>query len=329
VQHHAHERGFFYHFVDAASGKRAWQSEASTIDTALLLQGALFAREYLRDREVDVLVDWIYARIDWPWAMDDGRTLTHGWRPESGFIDQRWERYSELLGMYLLGIGAPRKSLPAESWHAWGREPRASFGERTFIHCAPLFTHQYAHAWFDFRGNRDAHADYWQNSVDATLAQRAWSAAQQPRYKYWSNDFWGLTASDSEHGYIAWGTPGPGEPDLSDGTVVPCAPGGSLPFAPAECVTALRRMREVGGPKAWGRYGFVDAFNPHTGWAATEVNGINVGITLVMAENLRTGMVWRSFMRAPEVRRGMQLAGFSGFSSVKTSAVAVLATMGE
>lgn len=319
VQQHAHERGWFYHFVDMSKGQRVWQSEASTIDTALLLQGALFAREYLRDREVNALVDWIYARIDWPWAMNDSRTLTHGWKPESGFIEHRWGYYSELLGLYLLGIGAPRRPLPPESWHAWKREPRVSFGERTFIHCGPLFTHQYSHAWFDFRGRRDAYADYWQNSIDATLAQRAWSAAQQHRFKFWSQDFWGLTASDSEHGYVAWGTPTPTNPDLSDGTVVPCAPGGSLPFAPAECVTALRRMREVGGPRAWGRYGFVDAFNPQTGWASTEVIGIDVGITLVMAENLRTGLVWQAFMRAPEVQRGMKLAGFSGLSSAEVA----------
>jgi hypothetical protein len=324
VQKHSHERGWFYHFVDAATGTRVWQSEASTIDTALLLQGALFAREYLRDHEVNALVDWIYARIDWRWAMDDGLTLSHGWRPESGFIEHRWGNYSELMGLYLLGVGAPRKPLPPESWNAWNRAPRVSFGERTFIQCGPLFTHQYAHAWFDFRGRRDAHADYWQNSIDATLAQRAWSAAQHSRFKHWSQDFWGLTASDSEHGYMAWGTPGPTEIDQSDGTVVPCAPGGSLPFAPAECVTALRTMREVGGPKAWGRYGFVDAFNPQTGWAAGDVIGINVGITLIMAENLRTGLVWREFMRAAEVQRGMQLAGFSETKS-STFAALVLA----
>ena len=325
VQQHAHERGFFYHFVDPATGQRVWNSEASTIDTALLLQGAIFAREYLRDREVNALVDWIYARIDWPWATNDSRTLTHGWKPETGFIEHRWGFYSELMGLYLLGIGAPRKPLPADSWQAWKRAPLVSFEDRTFIHCGPLFTHQFSHAWFDFRGRRDSHADYFQNSIDATLAQRAWSAAQQHRFKYWSKDFWGLTASESANGYVAWGTPIPGEPDLSDGTVVPCAPGGSLPFAPAECVTALRQMREIGGPRALGRYGFVDAFNPHTGWASTEVIGIDVGITLIMAENLRTGLVWEAFMRAPEVRRGMQLAGFSGLNEADGAVLAVAA----
>lgn len=306
---HAHERGWFYHFVDVKTGERAWKSEASTIDTALFLQGALMAREYLRDRETSALVDAIYARIDWQWALNGGRTLSHGWKPESGFIPHRWDSYSELMGLYLLGIGAPAKPLPADSWHAWSRGSRARHEGRTFIQCGPLFTHQYAHGWFDFRGRRDAYADYWQNSVDATLAQRAWSARQGGRFQHWSKELWGLTASDGPRGYMAWGTPGRDE-DQSDGTLVPCAPGGSLPFAPRECLTALHRMRHAGGAAVWGRYGFADAFNPQTGWTSPDVIGIDVGIMLVMAENLRSGLVWQRFMRAPEVKRGMDRAGF-------------------
>lgn len=304
---HAHERGWFYHFVDAANGRRVWRSEASTIDTALLLQGALFAREYLRDREVTARTAEIYARIDWQWALDGGTTLSHGWRPESGFIAHRWDSFAEMMGLYLLGIGAPERALPPETWRAWRREPVVRRGERVFVQCGPLFAHQYAHAWFDFRGRRDRGHDWWQNSVDATLAQREWSAAQHARYPAWAGEWWGLTASDSARGYVAWGTPGPWK-DESDGTLVPCAPGGSLPFAPAECLAALRQMRAQGGPGAWGRYGFADAFNPHTGWAAPDVVAINTGITLVMAENLRTGLLWRYFMRAPEVQRGMRMA---------------------
>jgi hypothetical protein len=210
------------------------------------------------------------------------------------------------MGLYLLGIGAPHRPLPAETWDAW-RRPRAEYAGHNFIQGGPLFTHQYAQAWFDFRDRRDAYADYWQNSVDATLAQRAWFAKQ--RENYWSDDVWGLTASDSVLGYQAWGTPGH-DAERSDGTLVPCAPGGSLPFAPRECLNTLERMRVIGGASVWGRYGFADAFNPETGWASPDVIGINVGITLIMAENLRTGMVWDTFMRAPEVQRGMQLAGF-------------------
>lgn len=141
------------------------------------------------------------------------------------------------------------------------------------------------------------------------MAHREWSADQEGRFPQWSKVLWGVTTSDSVGGYVAWGGPGL---DLAkiDGTLVPCAPGGSLPFAPQECLAALREMRREGGERVWGRYGFADAFNPHTGWVASDVIGIDQGIMLVMAENLRSGLVWENFMRAPEVRRGMQLAGF-------------------
>lgn len=308
ADHVEHEGGWFYHFVDAHTGRRAGRSEASTIDTALFLQGALCAREYFRDAETTELVNRIYARVDWTWALNGGKTLTHGWVPERGFIPHRWDSYSEHMGLYLLGIGAPQKALPASTWDAW-RRPKAQYAGRTFIRGGPLFTHQYAQAWFDFRGRRDAYADYWQNSIDATLAQRAWFGTQRNRFRHLSEDVWGLTASDSPYGYVAWGTPGH-ETEYMDGTLVPCAPGGSLPFAPRECLTALERMREIGGNQVWGRYGFSDAFNPETGWKAHDVIGIDVGIMLIQAENLRTGFVWDTFMRAPEVQRGMQLAGF-------------------
>jgi hypothetical protein len=303
------EHGWIYHYIDARTGARAWHCEASTIDTALFLQGALGAREYFNDPEIGTLVDKLYARIDWGWALNGGTLLSHGWRPETGFIKNRWDRYSEMLGMYLLGIGAPSHALPAETWNAWQRRPIVNYKGRTFIQCPPLFTHQYTHAWFDFRGVRDAYADYWQNSVDATLAQRQWCADMGKKFSHWSLDLWGVTSSDGPHGYMTWGGPGGGI-ETVDGTVAPCAPGGSLPFAPRECLDALKTMRTVGGDRVWRRYGFVDAFNPETGWCSSDVIGIDVGITLIMAENLRTGRVWKDFMRAPEVRRGMQLAGF-------------------
>jgi len=314
--------GWFYHFVDSRTGRHAAGSEVSTIDTALFLQGALSAREYFGDAETRAYVDRIYRRIDWHWAQNGQLTLAMGWKPRTGFIPYRWDSYCELMGLYLLGLGAPEHPLPAASWDAW-RRPTAKIAGRTFIQCAPLFTHQYSHAWFDFRGVRDAYADYWQNSVDATLAQRDWSAAQRGRYTHWSPTLWGLTASDSAHGYRAWGTPANEADDESDGTVVPCAPGGSLPFAPRDCLATLHAMRDFGGGKAWGCYGFADAFNPETGWVGQDVIGIDVGITLVMAENLRSGLVWRCFMRAPEVQRGMRVAGFRPTSERQVRVVAV------
>jgi hypothetical protein len=304
-----HEKGWIYHFVGSRDGRRAWRSEASTIDTALFLKGALMAREYFGTPAIRQLVDGIYSRIDWQWALNHGTTLSHGWTPESGFLKSRWDSYSELLGMYLLGIGAPSNPLPAETWQAWRRGPVITYGDRTFINCPPLFTHQYPQAWFDFRGRTDGLTDYWQNSVNATLAQREWCADLASKFAHWSLDLWGVTASDSAKGYIDWGGPQNGSARL-DGTVVPCAPGGSLPFAPQECLRALRTMREIGGAAVWGRYGFADAFNPQTGWVSPDVIAIDVGITLLMAENMRSGLVWRTFMKAPEAQRGLKLAGF-------------------
>ncbi len=304
-----HVRGWFYHFLHVGDGTRAWRSEASTIDTALLMQGALVAREYFKDPEITGLVDALYARIDWNWALNGGFTLSHGWRPETGFIPWRWDQYAEMLGLYLLGLGAPERPLPPSSWHSWRRGPIMEYAGRSYMHCAPLFTHQFSHAWFDFRGRQDAYADYWRNSVDATLAQRQWCADQSASFPHWSLDLWGLTASDSAKGYVAWGGPNL-SPEKHDGTLVPCAPGGSLPFAPAECLNTLRRMRELGGDQLWGRYGFADAFNPHTNWVASDVIAIDQGIMLLMSENLRSGFVWRMFMQAPEVRRALELAGF-------------------
>ena len=324
TDHLQQEHGWFYHFVDQRSGRRAWQSEVSTIDTALFLQGMIFAREYMHDPETIALVNRIYGRIDWRWALHGALTLTHGWFPETGFIPYRWDSYSELMGMYLLGIGASKQPLPPESWEAWRRGPRAEYDGQSYLRGGPLFTHQYSHAWFDFCDVHDAFADYWQNSTEATLAQRAWCASQSSRFHHWSRDMWGVTASDSAHGYTAWGEPdGDGGGGGTDGTLVPCAPGGSLPFAPRECLTALRRMREIGGAAVWGRYGFADAFNPETGWVSPDVIGIDNGIILIMAENLRSGLVWRKFMRAPEVQRGMALAGFLPNRQRMTATLAV------
>lgn len=304
-----HERGWIYHFLDMRTGARVWECEASTVDTALFLQGALQAREYLKDPEVTRLVNLLYARIDWSWALNGGTTLSHGWRPENGFIPHRWDSFAEMLGLYLLGIGAPANPLPPATWRAWKRGPVVTYGGRTFIQCPPLFTHQYTQAWFDFRGLSDAGVNYWQNSIDATLAQREWCAAKTVDFPEWSREIWGVTASDGPRGYSAHGVPF-GPHDEFDGTIAPCAAGGSLPFAPRECMSALLKIWVV-GPKLWGRYGFVDAFNPRNGWVSTDVVGIDVGITLLMAENMRSGFVWQYFMAAPEVKRSLRLAGFS------------------
>jgi hypothetical protein len=303
-------RGFHFHFVDVNSGARVWNCELSSVDTALLMAGVLTARQYYKGTEVEELATKIYHRVDWPWMLAGGKTLSMGWTPEGGFLGARWDGYSEQMLLYLLGIGSPTHPLPPETWHAWRREPVITYAGRTYLQCPPLFTHQYSHAWIDFRHKRDAYADYWRNSVLATLAHRQFCIDLRDKFPKYAENLWGITASDGPNGYKAWGGPPATTQPPIDGTVVPCAAAGSIPFAPRETLAALRFMLEQYGDRIWKKYGFVDAFNPHTGWVATDVIGIDVGITLLMAENYRSGFVWKYFMQNPEIQRAMQLAGF-------------------
>jgi hypothetical protein len=209
--------------------------------------------------------------------------------------------------LYLLAIGSPTHPIPPASWSAWAR-PTILFQGLSYISpAAPLFIHQYSHAWFDFRSKQDAFANYFQNSITATQAHRLFCLSLNPRFSDYSNDLWGITASDSVNGYVVWG--GPPSIGPIDGTVVPAATGGSLPFLPSETIHVLRWIRGH-YPNAWKRYGFVDAFNPLNGWYNPDVIGINLGNMAVMAENARSGSVWQTFMQNPEAGAAMSLSGF-------------------
>jgi len=307
-----HEHGFFYHFVDMHTAERAFRSEISSIDTALLLLGALHARAYFDSKPIRQLATEIYERVDWKWMLIGGETLDHGFKPEVGFLKSRWDSYSELMGMYLLAIGSPTHPIPASSWEAWAR-PVFEYGDLRYINAqAPLFIHQSAHAWVDFRHKHDRHADYFENSRIATLAHKRFCLSLHDKYPWYSNELWGITASDSEHGYVVWGGPPPMGP--IDGSIVPCAAGGSLVFMPEDCKLVLKTIFDR-YPKAWTRYGFVDAFNPKTGWYDPEILGIDQGIMLLMAENLRNEGVWKTFMRNEEIVRAMKAVGFKGDTS--------------
>lgn len=302
-----HEHGFYYHFIDMNSGERLWQCEISSIDTSLLLCGVLMARQYFGDAEIQDLATKIYERVDWPWMLNGGKTFSMGWMPESGFLDSRWDRYCELMLIYLLAMGSPTHPVPDETWKAWTRPTVRFQGIEYISGHDPLFTHQYSQAWFDFRGKRDTYADYFENSVKATRAHKLFCLSLRKEFPDYSDSLWGITSSDSTAGYQAWG--GPPRLGRLDGSVVPCAAGGSLPFLFPDCMRVLRTMRERYG-KSWGRYGFVDAFNPLRNWYNSDVIGIDLGITMLMAENQRSGFVWNTFMKNQEAEKGMEKAGF-------------------
>jgi hypothetical protein len=302
------QNGFFYHFVDMNTGQRVNNSEVSSIDTAILLCGVLTCRQHFQDQQIVDLATQIYQRIIWPWMLNGGNTFSMGWTPESGFLTTRWDTYSELMMLYLLAVGATANSIPASAWQAFGR-PSLNYQGLTYITntSAPLFIHQYSHAWFDFRNKQDAYANYFNNSITATQAHKLFCLSLAGQFSDYSNKLWGITASDSVNGYVAWG--GPPAMGPIDGSVVPCAAGGSIPFLSSDCIAVLRNIQSA-FPKAWQRYSFVDAFNPLSGWYDTDVLGIDLGIMMLMAENQRTGFVWNTFMKNPEAVAAMTAVGF-------------------
>jgi hypothetical protein len=299
------ERGFFYHFLDSASGKRIWKSELSSVDTTWLLCGVLHAGAYWEDAEVKKLSAELLARTDWEWMLNGSRTLSHGWTPEFGFLNYRWDAYSELLGMYLLAVSSETHPIPASCWNAISRPMRDYQGIFFMDAGAPLFVHQYSHAWFDFSDRIDRYANYYRNSVRATEAHRLYCLSYAHKFPWYGPEMWGVTASDSRTGYRAWCSPSL----PPDGTLVPCAAGGSLVFLPLMCGAVLQNMVDNYGDKIWKKYGFIDAFHPGEKWYSRYTLGIDQGIILLMTANMRRRSVWNSVMSTPQAKRAMEAVG--------------------
>jgi hypothetical protein len=304
------KNGWFYHWLDRETGERRWNSEISSIDTALLLGGILTVKQcFADDSEIVSLAKKIHERVDFVWMLNNDRyILTHGWKPESGFLESVWGDYSENAILYLLAIGANKKAIHWKSWYSWKRQWTDFGGYRYLSAKAPIFVHQYSHAWFDFRGKRERlkgfKTDYHENSVLATRAHRACNLSLSKKFPGYSENIWGISAMDSSRGYVVWDCP-PASPEI-DGTVAPYVAAASLMFTPDIALPAIKEMKQRYGDKIYGRYGFPDAFNPTTGWVAPELIGIDAGIQLIGIENFRTGKVWNWFMLNPEAAKGLE-----------------------
>ena len=347
-------KGFFYHFLDMRRGLRFGRCELSTIDTALLIAGVVFAGAWFdradpAEREIRELATRLYARVDWRWAQDqpDDPRLSMGWHPESGFIARRWNGYTEAMILYLLALGSPSHPIAPTAWDAWCATYHENWrGEGPARHLAgaPQFWHQYSHVWIDFRGIRDAAMrragfDYFENSRRATIAQRDYAIRNPGGWKGYGADVWGLTACDGPGdltatiggrerrigGYAARGPVG--FPDgLDDGTLAPTAIAASLPFAPDLVLAALAAVRQRYGAMIWGRYGFLDSFNPTLddpriavrkgriraglGWIDDDYLGIDQGPIVAMIENHRSDTIWAAMRAQPDLARGLARAGF-------------------
>jgi hypothetical protein len=333
-------RGFYHHYLHMDTGRRARESELSTIDSTFLLAGMLSAAEYFdgdvpEEREIRRLADGLYRRADWQWAQNGGKTVTHGWRRETGFIPYRYEGYNEALILYVLGLASPTHPLPADSYPAWTStyEWRTLYGHE-FLYLGPLFVHQLSHMWIDFRGIQDEvmrsrGIDYFENSRRATYVQQQYAIHNPLNYRGYGENCWGITASDGPgpaslvidgveryfHDYIARGTPdGP-----DDGTIAPWAAVASLPFAPEIVLPALQHFNDV-YPEMTSEYGFKCSFNPTfpagnqtgRGWISKGYYGLDQGPIVMMIENYRSGFLWNLMKRCPYIREGLRRAGFTG-----------------
>lgn len=331
-------KGFYYHFLDLLSGKRVRQSELSLIDSALLLAGILTAQTYFygtadAEKEIREIADALYRRMDWRWAQNGGSTVALGWKPECGFLHYGWEGYSEATILYILGLAAPTYPLSADSYTAWTSTYQwENLYGHDCLYAGPLFVHQFAHCWIDFRGIRDRfmrekQSDYFENSREATWIQREYALRNPRGYKAYSETCWGFTAGDGPGprtfaidgaerrflGYAARGAPyGP-----DDGTISPPAVIGSLPFAPDLALPALRHICER-DHRFRREYRMPSGLNPTLpgddplGWASAGYFGLDQGLIMMMIENYRSQSIWNLMRQCPYVRIGLRRAGFTG-----------------
>ncbi len=302
-----HKNGFFYHFLDTRTGKRVWGSEASSIDTALLVAGALLAAQYFPGTRIEKMATTLYERIDWKWMMNNSSFLCMGWKPESGFLPYYWDSYNELMILEALALGSPTHPIPKEAWSAWLRQEEEYRGKSiVFSSSGSLFTYQYAHAYIDFRNLNDQGINYFENSKKATIANWEYSLEFRFQYRGYSENSWGLSASVGPGGYRAYGAK-PGE-GFHDGTIAPYASIASLVFTPELSIPTILHFYENYRDQLYGHFGFKGAFNLDKNWWSQEYLGIDQGITVLMLENFtHEGMVWGKFMKLPAIQRWIDL----------------------
>ena len=331
-------KGFYYHFLDMHTGVRVWRSELSMIDTALLIAGALTAALYFTadtadEIELRKLADALYRRIDWQWAQNGLPTISHGWKPESGFLNYCWDGYSEAIVLYVLALGSPTYPLEQDCYHAWTATYQwENLYGQDYLYAGPLFVHQFSHAWIDFRGiqdrfMREKRCDYFENSRRATKVQCEYARRNPRSFNGYDENCWGFTAcdgpSDEDHGitneqrhllgYAARGVPyGP-----DDGTLAGWAALASLPFAPEIVLSAARNMAER-YPEMRSGMQYASSFNPSLArpgghvWVSPGHFGLDQGIVMMMIENYRSQMIWRLMRSSPYIIAGLRRAGFSG-----------------
>ncbi len=331
-------KGFFYHFLDMKTGKRTWNSELSTIDTALLLGGIRFALFFFdgengSEKRIRELAEFLTHRVDWNWTTSKYEnefkgSISLGWKPETGFDKIGWVGYNEALLLYIIVAGSGYKDSHSAynkwlSTYRW-EEPFEGLGHVTF---PPLFGHQYSHIFINFNNLKDKYMrnkgiDYFENSRRAVLTQWKYAILNPKRWKGYDSLTWGLTACDGPgpeynydgkifNWYSARGTSGLSNVMNDDGTIAPTASAASIVFEPDLVKkTVFNMYKKYGKYGLWGKYGFVDAFNPTLNWFDKDYLAIDQAPIVLMIQNYKDGFIWNYTMQDSLIQNGLKKLGF-------------------
>ncbi len=325
--------------------------DTSLLLGGMLFAARFFDGRNADEVEIRRIAQALYERVEWDWAVVRTNRISMGWHPETGHIPHDWNVYNEGMLVLLLAIGSPTHPVSTGIWDEWVYAYEQSWTDRWgefHLQFAPIFGHQYSHMYIDFRGIRDPWMrgksamtgealDYFENSRRAVHAQRKYAVDNPGGWDGYSADVWGLTACDGpgdfkqvidarEREFFSYSARGPGERD--DGTIAPTAAMASYAFAPTEVTACLKAMKARYGTGIYTQWGFLDSFNPTLteregrlqhgriipgiGWVDGDYLGIDQGPIVVMIENGRSELVWRHMHGEPNLRRGLQRAGFTG-----------------
>ncbi|MFA5941909.1 MAG: glucoamylase family protein [Sinimarinibacterium sp.] len=317
--------GAFPHFMNGRSGAtipfRRKDDGGDLVETAMLIQGLLCARQYFgRDTPGESAlrrwIDLLWNEVEWNWYTQGGRQVLYWhWSPYNGWAKNREIRgWDECLIAYVLAASSKHYAIDPQVYHRGFADGRNFFNGRRYHGVelplgrpfgGPLYFAHYSFCGLDPRGLKDRYADYWQQSLAHVHINRAHCIANPHGHAGYCASCWGLTASDDPNGYAAHA------PDHDNGTIAPTAALASLPYAPAEAMQVLRHLLAHYGDRIWRDYGFVDAFCERLDWYADTHLAIDQGPIVVMMENHRSGLLWKLFMSAPEVRDGLRRLDFT------------------
>jgi len=317
--------GVFPHWLNGATGKTIPFSRkddgADLVESSYLFQGLLCARQYFTgntpvESDLRNRISWLWNDVEWNWFTKGGQEVLYWhWSPNNGWAMNFPVRgFNECLIMYVLAASAERYPVPASVYHrGWAESNYFKNGKEFygiklplgFDYGGPLFFSQYSFLGLDPRGLKDQYADYWEQNKNHTLINREHCVRNPKGFKGYGPNCWGLTASDTYNGYNAH------SPTNDFGTITPTAALSAFPYTPEYSMQALRHFYNDLGDKIWSEYGFVDAFNETKNWYADSHLAIDQGPIVIMIENHRSGLLWKLFMSAPEVQKGLKKLGFT------------------